>query len=117
MVSPSQHLFIIIIWLMCDFRMRDGCDGFPMAVLNMRGGERKFINILQIQKAPENGAIAAFTGRLVWASQPLMPACRSDVRKPQHLSGYAILPLLFSAHHRECKDSTRFQHRSCSVIP
>lgn len=38
MVLPSQHLFMIIRWLKGDFKSRDGCDGFPMAVLNMRGG-------------------------------------------------------------------------------
>ena len=38
MVLPSQHLFVLIMWLMCDFKRRDGCDGFPMAVLNMGGG-------------------------------------------------------------------------------
>lgn len=34
MVLPSQHLFIIIIWLMYDFRMRDDCDSFPMTASN-----------------------------------------------------------------------------------
>lgn len=46
MVLPSQHLFMIIRWLKGLFKRRDGCDGFPMADLIMKGVATHFFTFM-----------------------------------------------------------------------